>query len=291
MADSGKVPAGYTRSTTSPKLPTTITASNNVIKVYYVIDEDAKLMYSVEHYLDGETVPFDITTQQSVLVANPEVKNVSDSDKLPAGYTRNRVEPVLPTTITKENKVIKIIYSENEITINYTADTNGSVTNASETIHAVSGKPQGSTATASNGYHFVNWTNEADEVVSTDAAYVPAKVGGLHVAATYTAHFEADPVAPPTEPTPDEPTGTTPDGPTPAAAPTAATGVLGEAFAPVQPEVGVLGEALAPEVGVLGEAKGPGTGDAAPIAGWSLLIVGAIITLGITARKRKKEEQ
>ena len=127
--------------------------------------------------------------------------------------------------------------------------------------------------------------------MSTDAAYVPAKVGGLHVAATYTAHFEADPVAPPTEPTPDEPTGTTPDGPTPAAAPTAATGVLGEAFAPVQPEVGVLGEALAPEVGVLGEAKGPGTGDAAPIAGWSLLIVGAIITFGITARKRKKEEQ
>uniref|UniRef100_UPI002A7F719A InlB B-repeat-containing protein n=1 Tax=Eisenbergiella sp. TaxID=1924109 RepID=UPI002A7F719A len=291
VADSSNVPAGYTRSTTAPKLPTTITASNNVIKVYYKVDESQKLDYSVEHYLDGETFPFDITTQLSVLVASPEVKNVSDSDTLPAGYTRNRVEPVLPTTITKENKVIKIIYSENEITINYTADTNGSVTNASETIHAVSGKPQGSTATASNGYHFVNWTNEAGEVVSTDAAYVPAKVGGLHVAATYTAHFEADPVAPPTEPTPDEPTGTTPDGPTPAAAPTAATGVLGEAFAPVQPEVGVLGEALAPEVGVLGEAKGPGTGDAAPIAGWSLLIVGAIITLGITARKRKKEEQ
>ena len=291
VADSSNVPAGYTRSTTAPKLPATITATDNVIKVYYKVDESQKLDYSVEHYLDGETFPFDITTQLSVLVASPEVKNVSDSDTLPAGYTRNRVEPVLPTTITKENKVIKIIYSENEITINYTADTNGSVTNASETIHAVSGKPQGSTATASNGYHFVNWTNEAGEVVSTDAAYVPAKVGGLHVAATYTAHFEADPVAPPTEPTPDEPTGTTPDGPTPAAAPTAATGVLGEAFAPVQPEVGVLGEALAPEVGVLGEAKGPGTGDAAPIAGWSLLIVGAIITLGITARKRKKEEQ
>ena len=285
VADSSNVPAGYTRSTTAPKLPATITATDNVIKVYYKVDESQKLDYSVEHYLDGETFPFDITTQLSVLVASPEVKNVSDSDTLPAGYTRNRVEPVLPTTITKENKVIKIIYSENEITINYTADTNGSVTNASETIHAVSGKPQGSTATASNGYHFVNWTNEAGEVVSTDAAYVPVKVNGLHVAATYTAHFAAN-TPPPTDPTPD-PTPGTPTTTTP----TATTAVLGEALAPVQPEVGVLGEALAPEVGVLGEAKGPGTGDTAPIAGWSFLIMGAILTLGVTAKRRKKEEE
>ena len=73
--------------------------------------------------------------------------------------------------------------------------------------------------------------------------------------------------------------------------PTATTAVLGEALVPVQPEVGVLGEALPPEVGVLGERKGPGTGDTAPIAGWSFLIMGAILTLGITAKKRKKEEK
>ena len=84
-------------------------------------------------------------------------------------------------------------------------------------------------------------------------------------------------------PIPDEPAGGEPAA--------AATAVLGEAFAPVQPEVGVLGEALPPEVGVLGESKGPGTGDSAPIAGWSFLIMGAILTLGITAKKRKKEEE
>ncbi len=85
-------------------------------------------------------------------------------------------------------------------------------------------------------------------------------------------------------PTPDEPAGGAP-------AAAAATAVLGEAFAPVQPEVGVLGEALPPEVGVLGESKGPGTGDSAPIAGWSFLIMGAILTLGITVKKRIKEEE
>ena len=84
-------------------------------------------------------------------------------------------------------------------------------------------------------------------------------------------------------PIPDEPAGGEPAA--------AATAVLGEAFAPVQPEVGVLGEALPPEVGVLGESKGSGTGDSSPIAGWSFLIMGAILTLGITAKKRKKEEE
>ena len=293
VVDSKKVPAGYKRSTTAPELPATITPSNNVIKVYYVIDEDAILTYSVEHYLDGETIPFDITTQQSVLVARPEVTSVSDSDKLPSGYTRNKVEPELPTSITKENDVIKVTYTENEVTINYIADANGSVSNDSETIPAVNGTATGSTATADTGYHFVNWTNEEGTVVSMDETFVPERVNELYAAATYTAHFAADEVTPPAPtPTPDEPTGTTPTGTTPTVtAPTEATAVLGEAFAPVQPEVGVLGEAAAPEVGVLGEAKGPGTGDTAPIAAWSLIIVGAILTLGITAKKRKKEEQ
>lgn len=71
--------------------------------------------------------------------------------------------------------------------------------------------------------------------------------------------------------------------------------MLGEAYAPVQPEISVLGEAAAPdsgaEVGVLGESKGPGTGDTAPIAGWTFVIAGAILTLALTAKKRKKEDK
>lgn len=42
---------------------------------------------------------------------------------------------------------------------------------------------KGSEAAADNGYHFVNWTNEAGEVVSTDAAFVPAKIDGMNVEA------------------------------------------------------------------------------------------------------------
>ncbi|WP_276925624.1 hypothetical protein, partial [Eisenbergiella massiliensis] len=131
----------------------------------------------------------------------------------------------------------------------------------------------------------VNWTNEAGDVVSTDAAFVPAKVDGLNVAATYTAHFAANPA-----PTPEDPDPNPNPNPTPDTTPST-TGVLGEALPPAQPEVGVLGEAAGPEVGVLGESKGPGTGDTAPIAGWSFLIMGAVLTLGITAKRRKKDEK
>ena len=86
--------------------------------------------------------------------------------------------------------VLKVLYTENSVTINYTADDNGSVTNSSETIKTVSGKAAGSTAEAAKGYHFVNWKNAGGTVVSSQAEFVPEKVNGLNVAGTYTAYFE-----------------------------------------------------------------------------------------------------
>ena len=78
------------------------------------------------------------------------------------------------------------------VTIKYEATTGGSVTLGSEELAPATGVAQGSTATASAGYHFVNWTNAAGTVVSTDAKFVPAKVDGVNVAATYTANFAAN---------------------------------------------------------------------------------------------------
>ncbi len=75
-----------------------------------------------------------------------------------------------------------------DVTINYAATTGGSVSLASETLAPATGVAQGSTATAAAGYHFVNWTKDGVEV-STDATFVPAKVSGLNVAATYIANF------------------------------------------------------------------------------------------------------
>ena len=79
-----------------------------------------------------------------------------------------------------------------DVTIKYEAATGGIVTPASETLAPATGNALGSVAEELPGYHFVKWTNAEGEVVSNDLNYVPAKVNGLNMAATYTAHFEED---------------------------------------------------------------------------------------------------
>ncbi|MEQ2702506.1 hypothetical protein AAAV70_30840, partial [Hungatella hathewayi] len=114
VADSSKVPAGYTRDSVSPKLPTTISSSNNIIRVYYKVDETQKLKYSVEYYVTGNDTAFDKLENQEVLAADPVVKAVADSSKVPAGYTRDSVLPELPATISETANVIKVYYRVDE---------------------------------------------------------------------------------------------------------------------------------------------------------------------------------
>ena len=79
-----------------------------------------------------------------------------------------------------------------DVTINYIANTGGSVDRPSETLAPVSGVAQGSTATPAPGYQFINWTSDAAGALAVGSAllFVPAKVGGVNVAATYYANFE-----------------------------------------------------------------------------------------------------
>jgi uncharacterized repeat protein (TIGR01451 family)/uncharacterized repeat protein (TIGR02543 family) len=100
-----------------------------------------------------------------------------------------------------------------DVTINYkSADTStGTVDPASESLNPETGSAAGSTATAKDGYHFVSWTNASGDVVSTDASYVPAKVNGLNVAATYTANFKANGYTIHFDPNATDATGSTAD--------------------------------------------------------------------------------
>ena len=111
-------------------------------------------------------------------------------------WTKNGVDystnaAIDPQPLYVDGDAYVAVFAENDdVTINYVAETGGSVSCASETLAPATGEAQGSVATAAAGYHFVNWTNAAGDVVSEEATFVPAKVGGLNVAATYTAHFE-----------------------------------------------------------------------------------------------------
>lgn len=60
----------------------------------------------------------------------------------------------------------------------------------SETLAPVTDYAAGSEARELPGYHFVNWTDADGNEVGRDYKFIPDKVDGVNVAATYTAHFE-----------------------------------------------------------------------------------------------------
>ncbi|MDL2220013.1 InlB B-repeat-containing protein, partial [Ruminococcaceae bacterium OttesenSCG-928-O06] len=98
-----------------------ITATDNVIKVYYEVDEKQKLDYTVEYYYGGN-IDDGKTEELSVLVARPEVESVPD--KPMRGYTKNETTSTeLPFTVTKTDNVIKVQYDANDpVTLMYHAN-------------------------------------------------------------------------------------------------------------------------------------------------------------------------
>ena len=104
--------------------PTTIpeTVSNgDVIKVYYVLDEDAKkeLSYTVEYYKDGEIVSGDTqTVRTEVQVLQPDTLTVKKEDINTVnkyyGYKFEKTDPTtIPETVSNGN-VIKVYYALDE---------------------------------------------------------------------------------------------------------------------------------------------------------------------------------
>jgi uncharacterized repeat protein (TIGR02543 family) len=84
------------------------------------------------------------------------------------------------------------VHADN-ITILYAAGEGGKVSLSEEMVDLSSETVifQGSTATASEGYKFINWMDENAQIVSSDAYFVPAN---LTQNKTYTANFEKDEV-------------------------------------------------------------------------------------------------
>jgi len=118
-----------------------------------------------------------------------------------AGSGTSYADTASVTNLTVTNNGSVTLYAqwtENTVTISYvSADTDkGTVSAASESVSAATGTAAGSTATAKSGCHFVNWTGKDGIVVSTDAAFVPAKdENQVYNAALYMANFAADPVS------------------------------------------------------------------------------------------------
>ena len=87
-----------------------------------------------------------------------------------------------------------VFKEKDDITINYVTNdpTMGSVSKGQENLAPATGVATGSTVQPKPGYVFVGWYNEAGQLVSENLTFVPMKVEGLNVAATYTATFQED---------------------------------------------------------------------------------------------------
>ena len=86
-------------------------------------------------------------------------------------------------------------WKERDVTVTYAAGEGGTVSPESEVLPQETGVAQGSTAKANPGYKFIGWYDEKDTLVGSDLTFVPEKVDGLYIEATYTAKFKLDVVA------------------------------------------------------------------------------------------------
>lgn len=101
------------------------------------------------------------------------------------------------------------VWQERDVTLNYVSsdESLGTVTAGSETIRAVNGTSDGSTAQAKSGARFDGWYSADGTFLSKELTFVPTKVDGtVWQGTTYYAHFSAkrSPSTPSTPAKPDE---------------------------------------------------------------------------------------
>ena len=159
-------------------------------------------------YVSNATEKFNgLTGTVKGSTAQPETGYTFDGWYLNDVKLENAAEtfvPPMPTVGTEVTYVAK--FEKEQVTINYVAVANGSVTPESETVEALTGLKvvggnvtydniSGSVPTADKGYKFVGWTTEKDSTdyingTEADGRLVPRPVDDLYTAATYYAHFE-----------------------------------------------------------------------------------------------------
>lgn len=183
----------------------------NTLRVYFNKNEfELTVNYHVPEGFD-KIVPPELLTSvhqihtvlESYKVVSPDLReyNLTTDLEVVAGEMPNN--PLVVDVYYYDTNRVEVNYKVNDPNLGYTDPSYETYGNQFE-------KPKGSVARASEKGHFVNWTNEAGEVVSTDPTYVPEKYvpepeseaqNGwedvtIVASETYTANFEANPEEP-----------------------------------------------------------------------------------------------
>ena len=185
VTENAKIISGHTPDSTQKTLVIDINSETNEI-IFYYHDNPYASFYRVTHYV--QSYGSDLWTEykkdeySSVIHANVAPPAISID-----GYTLNESISVTSGTVTKNGLDLEFYYVENSATINYVpvgpqgAVNFGSVSSTKETLGALTGVAQGSTATVSqNAFEFVGWYSDADckNLISTNAEWKPSKYDG-----------------------------------------------------------------------------------------------------------------
>ena len=167
-----------------------LTADGLEINLYY---KRNKYPYTVQYVLQGtDTVLYTETVQDqyygdTVYHEAPEYWE----DGVYKRISAEKLSTVIQTDASKN--LITFYYIEQEVTIKYEVANGfgGTVNPSQETVLIKSENAAGSVAAPlSSAYKFVGWYDQSGNRVGEELEFIPDKVNGLNVAATYYAKFE-----------------------------------------------------------------------------------------------------
>ena len=170
-----------------------LTADGLEIDLYYTRN---KYPYTVQYVLQGSTENTVLYTEtfqnqyygDTVYHEAPEHYGTGDIYKRTSA---EKLSTVIQTDAAKN--VITFYYVEQEVMIKYAVANGlgGTVNPSQETVLIKSEDAKGSVAAPlSSAYKFVGWYDAQGNLLSTELKFVPKKVNGLNVTATYYAKFE-----------------------------------------------------------------------------------------------------
>ena len=176
------------------------------------VTKDAAFTISVAEGKYIKSITYTIkVSKNGELTFDPTDKNkVTSSDNLTYtyNYSDNKLRSVTAANNAKKGGIqvtsIKVVYNdiptENKYKVSATAETGGSVSIANASGTTVnSGTEVGAntsltfTATPSEGYEFVNWTDASNKAVSTNATYTTTVSAEISLTANFKAKTTVDP--------------------------------------------------------------------------------------------------
>lgn len=173
---------------------------------------DAAFTISVAEgkYIKSITYTIKDVSKGELTFSPTEANKVTSSDKLTYtyNYSDNKLSSVTATNSAGKGGIqvtsIKVVYgtisTENKYAVSATAGTGGSVsiTNASGAAVTSGTEVEANTsltftATPSEGYEFVNWTDASNNSVSTEATYTATVTAAISLTANFKAKTTVDP--------------------------------------------------------------------------------------------------